>query len=80
MGLSQTVATQSLDTVPLFPEIQINISANQFNKLKSAQGVKLELKDAQMILNEDTAKVDNIHIRGNNSLNFKRKSFSVDLG
>lgn len=79
MGLSQTVATQSLDTVPLFPEIQINISANQFNKLKSAQGVKLELKDAQMILNEDTAKVDNIHIRGNNSLNFKRKSFSVDL-
>lgn len=79
LGFSQTVTAQSLDTVPLFPEIQINISANQFNKLKSAQGVKLELKDAQMIINEDTAKVDNIHIRGNNSLNFKRKSFSVDL-
>jgi spore coat protein H len=62
-----------------FPDIRIYIAANQFTKLQKTKGDKLILDGPVMLINNDTAKTKEIHTRGNNSLNFKRKSFSVEL-
>lgn len=63
-----------------FPVINLTISQSQYSQLKKSKGKKLELKDIRMTVNSDTAKVKDVHARGNNSLLFSRKSLSVDLG
>lgn len=62
------------------PEIQLNITDHQFNNLQKSKGTKLKLNNAILLVNGDTAKVKDIHLRGNNTLYFKRKSLSIDLG
>lgn len=62
-----------------FPHIKINITARQFKSLQSSKGAKLTLKNVGMTINGDSARIKDIHLRGNNTLYFKRKSFSVDL-
>ena len=75
---SSNAFTQVLSNSP-FPEIRITISQRQFNTLQTSKGAKLNLKNAIMTVNGDTAKINDVHLRGNNTLNFKRKSMSVDL-
>ena len=70
------VAAQSENS---FPEIQLHISDYQFNSLKKSKGTKLKLNNAVLLVNGDTAHLKDIHLRGNNTLYFQRKSLSVDL-
>src|SRR6187551_1570198 len=62
-----------------FPVIRIYITTNQFTKLQKTTGDKLTLDSPVLLINNDTAHAKEIHTRGNNSLTFKRKSFSVEL-
>jgi len=62
-----------------FPEIKLYVSKNQFSKLQTTETSKSALANPILIINNDTAKVKEIHARGNNSLMFKRKSLSVEL-
>ncbi|NJN41078.1 MAG: hypothetical protein HC811_01340 [Flammeovirgaceae bacterium] len=77
--LCYSTLAQSQKEESAFPEIRISLSDNQFKKLVSSQGMKMDLKDAIMLINGDTVRVKEIHSRGNNSLNYKRKSLAVDL-
>jgi CotH kinase protein len=72
-------STASAQTNNRFPEIRITISQGQFNRLETTRGAKMELNNAIMMVNGDSAKVKEIHLRGNNSLLYRRKSLSVDL-
>jgi len=62
-----------------FPEFRIYLTANQFDKLQKTRGDKLVLDRPVLMVNTDSARVKEIHTRGNNSLKFKRKSFSIEL-
>lgn len=62
-----------------FPEVKIYISKSQYHSLQSTGSGKLILADPVMLFNQDTARVKEIHARGNNSLKFKRKSLSIEL-
>jgi spore coat protein H len=66
-------------TPPPFPEIRIYITKNQYSELQKTIGEKLVLTHPVMVINHDTAVVNEIHARGNNSLKYKRKSLSVEL-
>ena len=70
------VAAQSENS---FPEIQLHIYDYQFNSLKKSKGTELKLNNAVLLVNGDTAHLKDIHLRGNNTLYFQRKSLSVDL-
>lgn len=63
-----------------FPEIKIYISKSQYTNLQTNNNNKLVLSHPLMLINSDTAKVKEIHARGNNSLKYSHKSLSVDLG
>lgn len=62
-----------------FPVIQLNITEHQLNSLQKSKGTKLKLNNAVLLVNGDTANIKDIHLRGNNTLYFKRKSLSIDL-
>ena len=62
-----------------FPEIKIYLSKSQYNNLQSNNSDKLVFTNLVMMINRDTASVKEVHMRGNNSLKFKRKSLSVEL-
>lgn len=62
-----------------FPEIRIRIAPGQYSSLLQSKGRKISLKNPVMIVQGDTAKVKEIHSRGNNSLTFEHKSLSIDL-
>lgn len=62
-----------------FPVISLTISNSQFERLKDIDGTKLQLQDVQLLINQDQVKAEDIHSRGTSSLNFIRKSLSVDL-
>jgi spore coat protein H len=64
---------------PDFPEIKIYISKGEYKHLRESIGEKIELSHPVMLINDDTARVEEIHARGNNSLRFQRKSLSVEL-
>jgi spore coat protein H len=63
----------------IFPEIKIYLSKSQYSNLQSNNSDKLVFTNLIMIINRDTASVKEVHVRGNNSLKFKRKSLSVEL-
>jgi spore coat protein H len=63
---------------PTFPEIRIYVSRNQFNTLQHNQN-KVILSHPVFVINKDTANVKEIHTRGKTTLQFKRKSLSVEL-
>jgi spore coat protein H len=62
-----------------FPEIKIYLSKNQYSNLQTNNSDKLVFTNLLMMINRDTASVKEVHVRGNNSLKFKRKSLSVEL-
>jgi spore coat protein H len=64
---------------PDFPEVRIHIPDNQFKRLTSARGIKMDIRKARMVLNNDTVAIKELHSRGLTSLNFGRKSLAVDL-
>jgi spore coat protein H len=73
-GYSQIVTTDQSD----FPEIRIYISKNQFNTLQHNQN-KVILSHPVFVVNKDSVNVKEIHTRGKTTLQFKRKSLSVEL-
>ncbi len=62
-----------------YPIFRFAISHSQFATLQKSKGNKLALNKVTMTVNGDTAIIKDMHLRGNNTLNFKRKSFSIDL-
>jgi len=76
-GQSQILA-QADEPFP-YPEIKIEIPNNQFARLKEINGAELSLQKVLLTINRDTVKVKDMHTRGSSSLNFIRKSLSVDL-
>ena len=62
-----------------FPEISITMTKKQFNRVQISRGAKIKLNDAIMTINGDSARIKDLHLRGNNTLYFTRKSFSVTL-
>jgi spore coat protein H len=66
-------------TPDTFPEIRIRIASGQYTSLLQSKGRKMTLKNPVMLIQKDTARVKEIHSRGNNSLTFEHKSLSVDL-
>lgn len=62
-----------------FPDMRLHISTGQYTGLLQSKGRKMTLKNPILIVQGDTAKVKEIHSRGNNSLTFEHKSLSVDL-
>jgi len=72
-------ATLQAQPARTFPDIRITISKGQYNSLLQSKGRKMTLKNPVMIVNGDSARVKEIHSRGNNSLTFEHKSLSVDL-
>ena len=71
--------SQSLDDPQKFPEVRIYISKEQQTRLSLVDGTKLELRHPILLINDDSMSVKDIHSRGRSSLNFARKSLSVDL-
>lgn len=69
----------SVSEPPEFPEIKIYVTKGEYKNLRESSGEKTELTKVVMVINGDTAKVKEIHARGNNSLKFQRKSLSVEL-
>lgn len=61
-----------------FPEIKIYISSNQLKSLQNSKTKKI-LSHPVFIIDDDSANVKEIHTRGKTTLQFKHKSFSVEL-
>ena len=64
---------------PQFPDFRITMSRSQFKSVLDTSGQKVVLKNPSLIINQDTVAVKELHTRGNNSLRFEHKSFSVEL-
>jgi len=80
VALCYTISGQPRESAPReFPEIRMFISERQFKKLRTARGVKMELKKVTMLMDQDTVAVKELHSRGLTSLQFGRKSMAVDL-
>jgi spore coat protein H len=62
-----------------FPEIRMSLADRQFTKMQNEKGNKMTLKEVNIDFNGSPAKVKEVHLRGKNTLNFIRKSFSIDL-
>lgn len=62
-----------------FPEIRITLSEKQFQKLQSVKGYKMKLHDAKMVVDGHSCLIRDLHLRGNTTLNYRRKSFAIDL-
>ncbi len=67
------------EVTPAFPEFRITISKRQFNSLRQSKGSKLNLREANITVNGTEAVINDMHLRGQNTLNYVRKSFSVEL-
>jgi len=59
--------------------IRLYTSESNYNAIKANTGRKIEVKTSAMIINEDTVVVDKISTRGQTTLHYRRKSFSLDL-
>ncbi|MGB5371533.1 MAG: CotH kinase family protein, partial [Flavobacteriaceae bacterium] len=62
-----------------FPEIRMTLADRQFTKMQNEKGNKMTLKEVNLDFNGNPAQVKDVHLRGKNTLNFIRKSFSIDL-
>jgi spore coat protein H len=62
-----------------FPEIRMTLADRQFTKMQKEKGNKMTLKEVNIDFNGSPVKVKEVHLRGKNTLNFIRKSFSIDL-
>jgi spore coat protein H len=81
MNLQITAQAQyeGRDRASQFPEIRIAMPERQFLNLQKQKGSKLNLKNCQMTYNGLPTKIRDLHLRGKSTLNYQRKSFSVDL-
>jgi len=57
--------------------IQLIISSSEYNKIKTSEGIKISIKNSIVIINGDTIDVNDIHLRGQSTLNMRRKSFEI---
>ena len=74
--------TLQLDTVQErkgHPVIDINMSSAVQDQVLSIRGKKLVIKDATLNLDGKRVTAEEIKLRGQSSLNYRRKSFTVDL-
>jgi spore coat protein H len=62
-----------------FPEVRINLPDKQFRSLLRVRGQKMTLRDAELTIDGEQTRIDDLHLRGKTTLSFRRKSFSVDL-
>jgi spore coat protein H len=60
-----------------FNTISFELPVSSLNRLHDAKGEKLTLKVPRIIINNDTLKIKHIHVRGNTSSYFRRKSFNI---
>lgn len=79
IGTSANSAFGQIASNQIFPEISISITKKQFNRVQISKGAKIKLNDAILTINGDTTVIKDLHLRGNNTLFFTRKSFSVSL-
>jgi spore coat protein H len=59
--------------------ISMDLSASEYEIIKSVTGEKISVRPDNLIINGDTLKHDDISTRGQTSLNFRRKSLSFKL-
>jgi len=79
---SVSASSQTLDferSGSIEQKFQITLPEKQFKKLLNVKGVKLRFKDFQVSRNSKLLDVNYLNLRGNNSLRFRRKSFTVAL-
>ncbi len=80
LGIAVSFAQNETNTINMdFPEFRIYMSDRQFSRLQNEKGSKLDFKDAEMRFNGAATDLKSLHLRGNNTLNYKRKSYSVEL-
>lgn len=61
-----------------FPEVRLHLTKGEFKKIKHS-GTRVTFSNPVMTINKDTVHVKDLHTRGKSSLQFSRKSLSVDL-
>lgn len=71
--------SETIVTASSFPEIRMTLADRQFTKMQNEKGNKMILKEVDIDFNGNPVRVKEVHLRGKNTLNFKRKSFSIDL-
>jgi len=59
--------------------LDISLSEKEFNKLKKETGYKVSFKERKIVFNIDTVIARKIHTRGQTTLKFRRKSFSLSF-
>jgi hypothetical protein len=57
--------------------VSFNLPKDGLNQLHSAKGKKPSLNVSKIVVNSDTLNVKHIHVRGNTSSYFRRKSFNI---
>ena len=59
--------------------VNLYMSKGRYEKLKVISGKKVILKNISADVNKESINAKEIKTRGNNSLNFRRKSYSISL-
>lgn len=59
--------------------LDLFFSEKEFNKLKKETGIKVSFKERNIVFNVDTVIARKIHTRGQTTLKFRRKSFSLSF-
>lgn len=59
--------------------LKLSVSERQYRKIKQITGNKLFVKNSRIEINNKDFVPEKVRTRGNNSLNFRRKSFSITL-
>jgi spore coat protein H len=55
------------------------MSDAQYKKVVSIKGQKISLKNTELKFNGEPVSLNEIHLHGNTTLNFERKSYSIDI-
>ncbi len=58
--------------------VELEMPAALYKRVLSSKGQKLDLKNSALKFNGETVAIEEIHLHGNTTLYFERKSFSVD--
>jgi len=61
-----------------FNIVELEMTAQLYKRVQTVKGIKLDLKNTALKFNGDAVTLKDLHLHGNTTLNFERKSFSVD--
>jgi len=82
-GVLAQVSTLALDFSPPQQPNHINVNIQIQEKfrqrIRNARGKKLSIPEATIWVNDREYETEDLHLRGNTTLNFERKSFTVEL-